>query len=195
MDRTRRSIDLREVKGIKKNPEVKDYLGFDQVVGYFFRKGDPNRTSNFNLKVMHGINKVSIIIFLIGIIFLISKYVFLMNIESFRAYCLAKPGVTESFPFSEDALVFKVEGKMFALTNVDLFESINLKCDPEKAIDLRERYAAVIPGYHMNKKHWNTVKVDGSLSDALLKEWIDDSYNLVVAGLSKNRREALKKQQ
>lgn len=77
-------------------------------------------------------------------------------------------------------MVFKVSGKMFALTDVETFESINLKCDPEKAIELREQYEAVQPGYHMNKKHWNTVMNDGSVSDKLMKEWIDHSYELVA---------------
>ena len=106
-----------------------------------------------------------------------------MNLESFRAYCLAKKGVTEELPFGPDALVFKVMGKMFALTDITDFSSINLKADPEKAIELRERYEAVIPGYHMNKKHWNTIIVDGSVSSGKLKEWIDHSYEQVVGSL------------
>lgn len=108
-----------------------------------------------------------------------------MDIESFREYCLAKKGVTEEFPFGEETLVFKVKGKMFALTDIDSFVSINLKCDPENAVLLREQYEAVKPGYHMNKKHWNTVLVRGSYGDKLLKEWIDDSYQLVVKSLPK----------
>jgi len=108
-----------------------------------------------------------------------------MNIESYRDYCLAKPGVSESFPFDEEVLVFKVMDKIFALTDVDTFASINLKCDPDKAIELREEYPAVQPGYHMNKKHWNTVQMDGSLSDSFICELIDHSYNLVVKGLPK----------
>lgn len=106
-----------------------------------------------------------------------------MNVEQFRSYCLAKRGVTEEFPFGEETLVYKVMGKVFALADVNLFESINLKCDPEQAVELREQYPAVIPGYHMNKKHWNTVLMDGSLPDKLVKGWIDHSYTLVVAGL------------
>jgi len=103
-----------------------------------------------------------------------------MDIEILREYCLSKPDVTECFPFDNVTLVFKINGKMFALTNIDDNElSINLKCDPEKAIDLREHYPCVLPGYHMNKKYWNTVIVDGTVTDELLKEWIDDSYNLV----------------
>lgn len=106
-----------------------------------------------------------------------------MNVEQFRSYCLAKGGVTEEFPFDEETMVFKVMGKMFALADVTVFESINLKCDPEQAVLLREQYPAVLPGYHMNKKHWNTVLMDGSLPDKLVKQWIDNSYNLVVACL------------
>jgi predicted DNA-binding protein (MmcQ/YjbR family) len=103
-----------------------------------------------------------------------------MNIEELREYCLSKKEVTECFPFDNVTLVFKVNGKMFALTNTDGEFSLNLKCDPEKAIDLREHYPCVLPGYHMDKKHWNTVIVDGSTDDKLLKEWIDDSYELVL---------------
>lgn len=114
-----------------------------------------------------------------------------MDVERFRQYCLAKPGVTEEFPFDEQTLVYKVMGKMFALADLDLFVSINLKCDPELAVELRERYPAVQEGYHMNKRHWNTVLVDGSLPDRLLFDWIDHSYGLVVEGLPKRLREAL----
>jgi predicted DNA-binding protein (MmcQ/YjbR family) len=103
-----------------------------------------------------------------------------LNLASFREHCLAKAGVTEEFPFGEDTLVFKVDGKMFALTGVEEFESINLKCDPEEALLLREQYPAVLPGYHMNKKHWNTVVMDGSINDYLIKSWIDHSYELVA---------------
>ncbi|MBL0339711.1 MAG: MmcQ/YjbR family DNA-binding protein [Bacteroidetes bacterium] len=108
-----------------------------------------------------------------------------MNIEELRSYCLSKKGVTESFPFDEDTLVFKVMGKMFCLTSISEPDSINLKCEPEKAIELREQYPCVQPGYHMNKKMWNTVEIDGSISKKLLKDWIDHSYNEVVAGLPK----------
>jgi predicted DNA-binding protein (MmcQ/YjbR family) len=114
-----------------------------------------------------------------------------MNIESFRDFCLSKKGVTEEFPFDELTLVFKVMGKMFALTDVDNFRSINLKCNPEWAIDLREKYPAILPGYHMNKKHWNTVEIDGSVSDPILKELILHSYNLVVEKLPKTLRSEL----
>ncbi|SKC57218.1 MmcQ/YjbR family DNA-binding protein [Ohtaekwangia koreensis] len=114
-----------------------------------------------------------------------------MNIESYRAYCIAKKGVTEEFPFGEQILVYKVMGKVFALTNVEEFGSINLKVDPEKGVELREQYASVQPGYHMNKKHWITVLIDGSIPDKLLKQWIDDSYQLVVSGLPKKQQAAL----
>jgi predicted DNA-binding protein (MmcQ/YjbR family) len=103
-----------------------------------------------------------------------------VNIEEYRAYCLAKNGVTEEFPFKSDTLVFKVMGKIFALTSVSEFASVNLKCDPEKAVELRDQYAAVTPGFHMNKKHWNTIKFNGSISDKLLKTWIDESYLCVI---------------
>ncbi len=115
-----------------------------------------------------------------------------MNIESYHKYCISFPGVTEEFPFDENTLVFKVMGKMFALCDVDDFESINLKCDPVKAIELREMYPGLIePGYHMNKKHWNTVSMQGNLPDDLIKEWIKDSYDLVVAKLPKRDRKKL----
>jgi predicted DNA-binding protein (MmcQ/YjbR family) len=93
------------------------------------------------------------------------------------------PGTTEEFPFDNQTLVFKVKGKMFALTNIDHFESINLKCDPEEAIRLRESYQGIQPGYHMNKNHWNTVSTDGSVPDSLLVEMLQNSYKLVVARL------------
>ena len=111
-----------------------------------------------------------------------------MDIESFRKHCLSFSDVTEEFPFGPETLVFKVKGKMFALTDVDLFESINLKAEPDEAIELRERYPAVQPGYHMNKKHWNTIIMDNSIPDRLLKEWINTSYNLVRASLPKSQR-------
>jgi len=108
-----------------------------------------------------------------------------MNIEEYRDYCLAKKGVTEGFPFGEQTLVFKVMGKMFALTGVETFGSINLKCNPEKALDLREQYYAIEPGFHMNKKHWNTVKLNEDATDDIIFSWVDDSYNLVVKSLTK----------
>jgi predicted DNA-binding protein (MmcQ/YjbR family) len=109
----------------------------------------------------------------------------MMNIESLRDYCLSRPGATESFPFGEDTLVFKVEGKIFALANLDGDLTINLKCNPSLALELRERYTSVIPGYHMNKKHWNTVLLDGSIPDKEVLFWIDHSYKL-VAGKGKS---------
>jgi predicted DNA-binding protein (MmcQ/YjbR family) len=114
-----------------------------------------------------------------------------MNIEEFRTYCLAKKAVTEGFPFDDTTLVMKVSDKMFALANLDGDLSINLKCVPEKALELREQYPAVLPGYHMNKKHWNTVKIDGSIPDKIIKSWIDDSYNLVISKMSKKQKEIL----
>lgn len=108
-----------------------------------------------------------------------------MDIEHYRNYCIAKAGVTEEFPFDSNTLVFKVMGKMFALCDVNNFESINLKCDPELAIELREQYEGVTPGYHMSKVHWNTVLMDGSIDDRLIREWIDLSYTLVVKSLTK----------
>jgi predicted DNA-binding protein (MmcQ/YjbR family) len=114
-----------------------------------------------------------------------------VNIEKYRSYCLEKKGVTEEFPFDNNTLVFKVMGKMFALTDVTTFFSINLKCDSEEAIELRETYEAVLPGYHMNKKHWNTVLMDGSIPDKVLLSWIDKSYNLVTLSLSKSEKSTM----
>ncbi|NOX47362.1 MAG: MmcQ/YjbR family DNA-binding protein [Chlorobi bacterium] len=116
-----------------------------------------------------------------------------MNIEELRNYCLSKKGVTEDFPFDETTLVFKVLGKMFALMPTDSDFSINLKCEPHKAIELREHYPAVKPGYHMSKKHWNTVSPDELLDDPLVYSWIDDSYDLVVSKLTKAQKELLEK--
>ncbi len=114
-----------------------------------------------------------------------------MNIEELREYCIAKKGVTESFPFDEETLVFKVMNKMFLLTNINKELSMNVKCDPEKAIELREQYSFVLPGWHMNKRLWNTVNIEGSISDKQIKEWIDDSYNLIVASLTKKLQNEL----
>ena len=116
-----------------------------------------------------------------------------MNIEIFRDYCIAKPGVTEGFPFDETTLVFKVMGKMFALTDLDGELSINLKCDPEKTISLREEYPAIKPGFHMNKKHWNTIEIDNSIPDSLVFKLTDHSYELIVNSLTKLKKEQLKK--
>ncbi|UOY08122.1 MmcQ/YjbR family DNA-binding protein [Muricauda sp. SCSIO 64092] len=115
-----------------------------------------------------------------------------MNIEQLREYCISKKGVTESFPFDEHTLVFKVMGKMFALVALERLPSqVNLKCDPERALTLREEYdGIIIPGYHMSKKHWNTLYLD-QLPPLFLKELIDDSYNLVVSKLPKRTREQL----
>jgi predicted DNA-binding protein (MmcQ/YjbR family) len=104
-----------------------------------------------------------------------------MNIEALREYCLSKPGVEETLPFGPDTLVYKVVGRIFLLTGLDNDDfRFNVKCDPDKAIELREEFPCVIPGYHMNKKHWNTIVVDGSVSNNQLKEWIDHSYQLVA---------------
>ncbi|QXV66079.1 MmcQ/YjbR family DNA-binding protein [Mucilaginibacter sp. 21P] len=113
-----------------------------------------------------------------------------MNIEDIRDYCLAKHGVTEGFPFGEETLVFKVGEKVFLLTGLGN-NSFNVKCDPERAIELREQFNEVQPGYHMNKKHWNTVCTDGSLTAKQLKEMIDHSYDLVLNGLPKKLREEI----
>lgn len=114
-----------------------------------------------------------------------------MNIETLREYCLTKKGVSETFPFDENTLVFKVGSKMFLLTDlVDSF-SMNVKCDPDKALELREHYSCVTPGYHMNKKHWNTVAFDGTVNDEILRGWIDDSYELVFASLPAKERSAI----
>lgn len=112
-----------------------------------------------------------------------------MNLESFRAYCLSKPEVKEDMPFDENTLCMKVAGKIFAICDLYDFQSINLKCDPEKAIELRASYASVTPGYHMNKQHWNTIALDGSMPDQELRYWIDHSYDLVWAGLPKKLRQ------
>jgi len=110
-----------------------------------------------------------------------------MNIEQIREHCLKKKGVTEEFPFDEETLVFKVAGKIFLLASLETIPlQINLKCDPEKAVELREEYEAVQPGYHMNKKHWNTISIDGFVTAKKILEWIDNSYWLVVAGLKKS---------
>lgn len=103
-----------------------------------------------------------------------------MNIETIREFCISKKGATEGFPFGEDTLVFKAGGKIFALVNLDGELSINLKCDPEFALELRERYQSVTPGYHMNKKHWNTIIMDGSIPDKEILSWIDHSYGIVA---------------
>ena len=113
------------------------------------------------------------------------------NVESIRQYCLSKPMVTESLPFDNVTLVFKVDGKIFALLNLEGAQSVNLKCNPERAIELREQYSEVQPGFHMNKKHWNTVTYNGRLANNLICEMIDASYMLVVEGLSKEKQKAI----
>jgi predicted DNA-binding protein (MmcQ/YjbR family) len=118
----------------------------------------------------------------------------MLNLEQIREYCLKKKGVNEDFPFNEETLVFKVAGKLFLLASLDSIPlQINLKCDPEKAIEMREEFESVQPGYHMNKKHWNTIIIDGTVPAKDLFEWIDNSYNLVVAGLKKSKRDNLEK--
>jgi predicted DNA-binding protein (MmcQ/YjbR family) len=115
-----------------------------------------------------------------------------MNIEAFREYCLGKPAATEGTPFGPDDIVFKVEGKMFAIAALmEVPPAVNLKCDPDLALELRDRYEQVRPGYHMNKKHWNTVVLDGVIPPAAIKKMIDDSYDLVVQSLPKARRAKL----
>ncbi len=114
-----------------------------------------------------------------------------MNVESLREYCLSKKAVEEGLPFGEDTLVFKVMNKIFLLVSLGSNPlQFNAKCEPDKAEELREEYPAIKPGYHMNKKHWNTVIVDGSISTKLIKEMIDDSYDLIVQSLpNKVRKE------
>ncbi|MCB0505771.1 MAG: MmcQ/YjbR family DNA-binding protein [Cyclobacteriaceae bacterium] len=114
-----------------------------------------------------------------------------MDIESFRNYCLEKNGVMEGFPFNETVLVFKVMGKMFALIDVETYEVIALKCDPVRAIELREQFTGISSAYHFNKKHWNGVATNGSVPDQLMYELIDHLYDLVVKGLPKKMREKL----
>ena len=115
-----------------------------------------------------------------------------MNLENFREYCLAKPSVTESTPFGEDVLVFKVADKIFALASLEeVPATANLKCDPDWALELRDRYEDVQPGYHMNKKHWNTVTLASEIPVKELRKMIDHSYELVVASLPRKTREKL----
>ena len=113
-----------------------------------------------------------------------------MNVEEFRDYCLAKKGVTESFPFDEQTLVFKVMGKMFALCGLEHIPAkVNLKCDPDRSVELRAEYdGLIVPGYHMSKLHWNTVIIEDHLPHELICELIDHSFELVVAGLTKKVR-------
>src|SRR6476660_1489789 len=109
-----------------------------------------------------------------------------MDLEVFREYCLKKAGVTEGTPFGEDVLVFKVAGKIFALASLDeVPTTVNLKCDPDLALELRDRYEQVRPGYHMNKKHWNTIEIEAGIPDAEIRKMIDHSYELVAKKLPK----------
>lgn len=120
-----------------------------------------------------------------------------MNIELLRDYCISKPAVTEEFPFDQDTLVFKVLGKMFALSSLKKWEeglgAVNLKCDPERSLELRETYESIIPGFHMSKKHWNTLELfKNELSIEFVQELIDHSYDLVVKGMTKKQQAELK---
>lgn len=115
-----------------------------------------------------------------------------MNLEEIRGYCLNKNGVSESLPFDENVLVFKVMNKMFLLTNISNAESVNVKCNPKLALELREKFPnSVLPGYHMNKKHWNTIVLNGELNPKEIQFWIDHSYDLIVTGLKKSDKEKL----
>lgn len=114
-----------------------------------------------------------------------------MNITFFREYCLSKPGTSEDTPFDENTLCFKVGNKIFAIIDIELFESVNLKCDPERAVELREQFVGIVPGYHMNKKHWNTVSFAGSVPDNLILELVDHSYDLILKSLPKVVRDSI----
>jgi predicted DNA-binding protein (MmcQ/YjbR family) len=114
-----------------------------------------------------------------------------MNVEEIRDYCVSKKGVEESFPFDNETLVFKVGGKIFLLMGINANPiQFNVKCEPQKAIDLREKYSYVLPGYHMNKAHWNTIVCDGRATKKLIFEWIDHSYDLIIRSLPKKQRDA-----
>lgn len=115
-----------------------------------------------------------------------------MNLEEIREFCLSKKGVEEDFPFDNDTLVFKVKGKLFFLTSISTKPlRFNVKCDPGLAVELREKYKFVHPGYHMNKKHWNTIDCEGPVPKKLILEWINHSYELVVSSLPKSRQKEL----
>ena len=115
-----------------------------------------------------------------------------MNIEELRDYCLQQPAATEYMPFGDQTLVFKVGAKIFLLVGLENGDRFNAKCDPDWAIELREQHTEIVPGFHMNKKHWNTVSMNGGLKISLLKSLIDHSYQLVLASLPKAQREALR---
>lgn len=114
-----------------------------------------------------------------------------MQLSYFRDYCISKPGVTEDTPFDEETLCFRVGGKIFAITSISEFVSVNLKCDPERAVELRELHPEILPGFHMNKKHWNTILTNGNLPDSLLLELVDHSYELVYVSLPKKAKEGI----
>jgi len=114
-----------------------------------------------------------------------------MDFEEVRNHCLSKPGTTESFPFDEETLVFKVASKIYCLGNLTPPLKLNLKCDPVIAIELREEYEEIISSYHMNKNHWNTVDLEGKLSNTFIKQLIDDSYILVFEKLTKREKQSL----
>jgi predicted DNA-binding protein (MmcQ/YjbR family) len=114
-----------------------------------------------------------------------------MTFEDLRAYCAKKKGVTYDTPFGPEVMVFRVMQKMFALAPIDLFVSVNLKCDPERAVELREQYPGITPGYHMNKVHWNTVSTTGDVPEKLIRELVDHSYDLVRASLPKKVKESM----
>ncbi|MGB1039024.1 MAG: MmcQ/YjbR family DNA-binding protein [Bacteroidia bacterium] len=116
-----------------------------------------------------------------------------MDIEHLREYCIQKPNTTEETPFGPDTLVYKVHGKMFCLFSIDNFVSVNLKCDPDKAPEMRANYIGIEPGFHMNKKHWNTVRLFTDVQDGMILKMVDESYKLVIKTLPKKlREEALK---
>ncbi len=116
-----------------------------------------------------------------------------MNIEEYREHCLSFKAVTEDFPFDENMLAFKVMDKIFALTDVEKFDRINLKCDPVKASTLRNLYEEVQPGFHMNKRHWNSVNPQGTLDDEIIREWISDSYDLVIEAMPRKKQRELER--
>src|SRR5690349_14583501 len=116
-----------------------------------------------------------------------------MTLDIFREYCLSKPSSAEDMPFGDTVLVFKVAAKMFALASLDTIPlNVNLKCDPTRALELRERHTCIVAGYHQNKKHWNTIIMNGDVSDALVRELVDHSYECVVKGMSRAMRDRMK---